>query len=47
MEGQKVTPERIAELNRKKMLLLKDDEVDSLDEDGHSKHDPYAALARE
>ena len=28
-------------------MRLKDDEVDSLDEDGHSKHDPYAALARE
>ena len=47
MEGQKVSPERIEELERERIRLLKDDDVDSLDEDGHSKHDPYAALARE
>jgi hypothetical protein len=46
MEGVKVDPKVIEELERQKKLLLADD-ADSLDEDGYSKNDPYAAAAKQ
>lgn len=47
MEGVKVDPKVIEELERQKKLLLADDDAESLDEDGYSKNDPYAAAAKQ